>query len=148
MRTSCGVLVYRRGPSGIEFFLVHPGGPVWAKRDEGVWTIPKGEPETGEQPEETARREFEEETGFPIDAALTAIGTVQQKSGKIVYGFAAEMDIDPARLKSNTFEMEWPPRSGVRREFPEIDRGAWFSREDAKLKINPAQRAFIERVTP
>ena len=147
MPISCGVLLYRQTASGTEFFLVHPGGPFWANKDEGAWTIPKGAPEDDEKPEETARREFQEETGIPLNIPLADIGTVTQKAGKLVHAFAAEMEVDPTQTKSNTFEMEWPARSGQMREFPEIDRCAWFPAEEAKLKINPAQQEFIDRVT-
>jgi predicted NUDIX family NTP pyrophosphohydrolase len=146
--TSCGVILYRRGPAGLEVFLVHPGGPVWANKDEGAWTIPKGQPEGGEEPEETARREFEEETGITLDVSLTEIGTVRQKAGKVVHGFAAELDIDTRHLKCNTFKMEWPARSGRYQEFAEVDRWEWFPVEEAKVKINPAQREFIDRISP
>ena len=144
---SAGVLLHRAAP-GLEVLLVHPGGPFWAKRDEGAWSLPKGECEPGEDPRARALTEFAEETGtaLPADAELRELGEVRQKGGKVVVGFAVEGDFDPATLVSNTFEMEWPPHTGRRREFPEIDRAEWFGLEEARLKINPAQAAFLDRL--
>lgn len=129
--------------------LVHPGGPFWAKKDEGAWSIPKGELEQGEESRACALRELEEEIGSSLGLTperLIELGEVRQKSGKIVHGWAAEGDFDPATLRSNTFTMEWPPRSGQEREFPEVDRAEWLAPEQARLKINPAQAAFLDRL--
>jgi predicted NUDIX family NTP pyrophosphohydrolase len=132
-----------------EVLLVHPGGPFWANKDAGAWSIPKGEYEEGaEDPLECALREFEEELGSspPARGALTPLGEVRQKSGKRVTAWAAEGDIDPGGIRSNTFTMEWPPRSGREQEFPEIDRAAWFPLDEARERINPAQAAFLDRL--
>jgi predicted NUDIX family NTP pyrophosphohydrolase len=147
--TSAGVLLYRLAGDSPEVLLVHPGGPLWAKKDLGVWSIPKGEPDDGEDLRDCALREMEEELGSPPALApdeLIELGTIRQKSGKIVHGWAAEADFDPSALRSNAFAMEWPPRSGVEREFPEVDRAEWFDPDTARLKINPAQAAFIDRL--
>jgi len=143
VKRSAGVLLRR--PSG-EVLLVHPGGPFWSKRDEGAWSIPKGEYADGEDPEAAARREFAEELGVDAPASLTDLGTVRQKNGKEVRAFLASGDLDVAAVVSNTFTMEWPPRSGRTAEFPEIDRAAWFSLDEARAKVNPAQAAFLERL--
>ncbi len=144
-KISAGILLYRRTNRGVEVFLVHPGGPLWAKKDEGVWSIPKGLVEEGEDMLQTALREFKEETGFSVNPEHPiSLSPVKLKSGKTVYAFAIEGDLDPERLQSNTFEMVWPPKSGKKAEFPEIDRGGWFSIEEAKKKINPGQIALIE----
>jgi len=129
--------------------LVHPGGPYWAKKDLGAWTVPKGEIEEGEDPLECALRELEEELG--ADLALTPeqlidLGTVRQKAGKVVRCWAAEADFDPATLRSNTFRIKWPPRSDVEREFPEVDRAEWLAPEEAKARIISAQAAFVDRL--
>lgn len=129
--------------------LVHPGGPYWAKKDLGAWTVPKGEIEEGEDPLECALRELEEELG--ADLALTPeqlidLGTVRQKAGKVVHCWAAEAEFDPATLRSNTFRIEWPPRSGLEREFPEVDRAEWLAPAEAKAKIIPAQADFVDRL--
>jgi predicted NUDIX family NTP pyrophosphohydrolase len=147
---SAGVLLYREGPSGApEFLLVHPGGPYWAKRDLGAWSIPKGQIESGEDPRDCALREMAEELG-PAPALspeqLITLGSVRQRAGKVVDAWASEADFDPAELDSNTFALEWPPRSGREREFPEVDRAEWFAPEEARRKINPAQAAFIDRL--
>ncbi len=129
--------------------LVHPGGPFWAKKDEGAWSVPKGEVDPGEEPRVCALRELEEELGSAFGLAaeqLVELGSIRQKAGKIVECWAAEADFDPAELKSNTFEIEWPPRSGTRREFPEVDRAEWFAPEAARGKINPAQVPLIDRL--
>lgn len=128
---------------------MHPGGPFWAKKDLGAWSIPKGEVDEGEEPRACALREFEEELGAALAVSATdlaELGTVKQKSGKVVHCWAAEGDFDPATLRSNTFTMEWPPRSGKEREFPEVDRAEWFAPTQARLKINPAQAAFLDRL--
>jgi predicted NUDIX family NTP pyrophosphohydrolase len=131
-----------------EVLLVHPGGPFWAKKDAGAWSIPKGEYEEGEDPRACAAREFEEELGTPLppDAALTDLGTVKLRSGKEVVAFAADGDLDPDAIRSNTFTLEWPPRSGRMREFPEVDRAGWFSLDQAREKLNPAQAELLDRL--
>lgn len=147
--TSAGILLYRRAGDSLELLLVHPGGPYWAKKDEGAWSIPKGEIEDGEEAPVCALRELEEEIGSSLGLTverLSELGEVRQKSGKVVLGWAAEADFDPATLTSNTFAMEWPPRSGREHEFPEVDRAEWFTPEQARQKINPAQAAFIDRL--
>ncbi len=129
--------------------LVHPGGPYWAKKDLGAWSIPKGLLEEGEEPLQCALRELEEELGSPFSLApeaLIELGSVRQKAGKLVHCWAAEGDFDPATLRSNTFSMEWPPRSGAEREFPEVDRAEWFGLERARAKIIAAQADFLDRL--
>jgi predicted NUDIX family NTP pyrophosphohydrolase len=147
--TSAGILLYRRGAESLEVLLVHPGGPFWAKKDEGAWSIPKGEVDTGEEPRVCALRELEEELGSSLGLAveqLMELGSIRQKAGKLVHCWTAEADFDPAELNSNSFEIEWPPRSGRRREFPEVDRAEWFAPEEARRKINPAQAPFLDRL--
>jgi predicted NUDIX family NTP pyrophosphohydrolase len=146
MRTSAGLLLYRRRHSRIEVLLVHPGGPFFAGKDEGVWTIPKGEPEPGEEPLDTARREFAEETGFEPEGTFVALTPVTQKGGKRVFAWAVEGDWDPARLVCNMFEMEWPPRSGLVREFPEVDRAEWCTLDVARRRMNQAQAAWLDEL--
>jgi predicted NUDIX family NTP pyrophosphohydrolase len=141
-KTSAGILMYRRTCASLEIFLVHPGGPFWTKKDLGAWSIPKGEI-AGEEPVEAARREFFEETGAKIEGDLFPLTPQKQKSGKNVYAWAVEGDLDPAAITSNTFELEWPPSSGQVQHFPEIDKAAWFSVQVAIQKINPAQAGFI-----
>src|SRR5579862_2048013 len=126
-KLSAGVLMYRHHDGQLEVFLVHHGGPFWAKKDLASWSIPKGEYEEGEQPAEAAAREFKEETGFPVVGSLRELGTVKQAGGKVVSAWCFEGDCDPSHLVSNVFQMEWPPRSGRQVEFPEVDRGDWFS---------------------
>jgi predicted NUDIX family NTP pyrophosphohydrolase len=148
-KTSAGILLYRGERDSLEVLLVHPGGPFWAKKDEGAWSIPKGEFDEGEEARACALRELEEEIGSSLGLGpeqLNELGEVRLKSGKLVQGWAAEGDFDPATVRSNTFEMEWPPRSGKQREFPEVDRAEWFCPEQAREKINPAQVAFIDRL--
>jgi predicted NUDIX family NTP pyrophosphohydrolase len=148
-KRSAGVLLYRLLDGAPQLLLVHPGGPYWAKRDEGAWSIPKGEYEEGESARDCALRELGEELGAApeIDpATLIDLGSVRQKSGKVVEAWAAEGDFDPARLRSNTFAIEWPPRSGSEREFPEVDRAEWFDPERARAKILLAQVELIERL--
>ena len=145
-KLSAGVLMYRYRNGQLEVFLVHPGGPWWAKKDLGAWSIPKGEYEAGEKPEDAARREFQEETGFAIPSRLRALGVVNQAGGKIVSAWCCEGDFDPADLISNTFEMEWPPRSGRKSEFPEVDRGAWFSMAAAREHVLKGQVLFLDRL--
>src|SRR6185312_12388854 len=143
---SAGLLMYRRRNSALEVFLVHPGGPFWAKKDAGAWTIPKGEYGDGEEPLAAARREFEEETGTAAEGQFLGLGEVKQAGGKVVTAWALERDLDPASIRSNTFSMEWPPRSGKMREFPEIDQAAWFSLTEAREKLIAAQTAFLDRL--
>jgi predicted NUDIX family NTP pyrophosphohydrolase len=141
---SAGILLFRRLPPALEVFLVHPGGPFWAKKDEGAWSIPKGVYDAAEAAEAAARREFEEETGVAIVASLIPLGDFRQPGGKIVTAFAAEGDIDPAAVRSNTFTMEWPPKSGRAAAFPEIDRAGWFDPSAAAAKILKGQRPILE----
>lgn len=143
-KTSAGVLLYRRRGATLEVFLVHPGGPFWAKKDLGAWSLPKGEIAAGEDPPEAAKREFTEETGFAVEGELRPLPPLRQPGGKIIVAWAVEGDCDPAELRSNTFEMEWPPRSGKRRAFPEVDRGEWFSLDEARRRILPGQAPFLD----
>jgi predicted NUDIX family NTP pyrophosphohydrolase len=148
-KTSVGILLHRGDGESLEVLLVHPGGPFWAKKDEGAWSIPKGEVEEGEEPLACALRELEEELGSSLDLTpdqLSELGEVRLKSGKVVQCWLAEGEFDPATLRSNTFKLEWPPRSGREREFPEVDRAEWFAPEQARRKINPAQADFIDRL--
>ena len=147
-KRSAGVLLYRRtAADGTEVLLVHPGGPFWARRDAGAWSIPKGETGEEEDPRACARREFEEELGVPPpDGRTIDLGEVRQRGGKLVVAFAVEGDLDPDDVRSNTFTMEWPPRSGRQREFPEIDRAAWFGPEEARENLVPAQAEFVDRL--
>jgi predicted NUDIX family NTP pyrophosphohydrolase len=146
-KRSAGILMYRGSGSALEVLLVHPGGPFWAKKDLGAWSIPKGEYEEGEDPLAVAKREFEEELGSPPpEGEYHSLGEIKQTSRKVVAAFAVEGDFDPARLASNPFEMEWPPKSGRRQSFPEVDRAAWFTSEDARTKILPGQAPFIDRL--
>jgi predicted NUDIX family NTP pyrophosphohydrolase len=141
---SAGILLYRRRNGGIEVLLVHPGGPFWANKDEGVWSIPKGEYDPGEDALAAARRELAEETGTHIEGEAVALGSFRQSSAKIVDAWAIEGDFDPATLKSNTFTLEWPPRSGKRREAPEVDRAGWFTPDEARRKLLKGQRPILE----
>jgi predicted NUDIX family NTP pyrophosphohydrolase len=146
---SAGVLPFRTVADGVEVLLVHPGGPFWAKKDLGAWSIPKGEVDEGEEPRACALRELEEELGSRLGlgvADLIELGSIRQKGGKQVHCWAAEADFDPAALSSNTFEVEWPPRSGVEREFPEVDRAEWLVPDEARRKVNPAQAELIDRL--
>jgi predicted NUDIX family NTP pyrophosphohydrolase len=147
-RRSAGILLHRAGPAGREVLLVHPGGPFWAKRDDGAWSIPKGEFDDGEEPLAAALREFEEEIGSALAhvGELTELGEVRQRNRKVVSAWAAEGDVDAAAVRSNTFEMEWPPRSGRRQSFPEIDRAEWFPLARAREKLIEAQVAFLDRL--
>jgi predicted NUDIX family NTP pyrophosphohydrolase len=128
----------------VEVLLVHPGGPFWARKDDGAWTIPKGELGTGEEPLEAARREMREETGLSIEGPVLPLAPVRQSGGKTVHAFAVQQDFDVAALRSNTFEVEWPPRSGTKRSFPEIDRAAWFSPEQARVKLLSGQVPLVD----
>lgn len=144
---SAGLLLYKRVDAGLHVLLVHPGGPYWARKDAGAWSIPKGEYADGEEPRAAALREFTEETGQPApDGELVDLGTVTQRAGKEVTAWAVEGDLDVSTLVSNTFELEWPPRSGRTREFPEVDRAAWFDEPTAREKINAAQSTFLDRL--
>jgi predicted NUDIX family NTP pyrophosphohydrolase len=145
-RQSAGILAFRSVGSSLCVLLVHPGGPFWAKKDEGAWSIPKGLLEQGEDSLSAARREFEEETGFIVDGSFVSLGELRQPSGKTVHAWAIETDFDVSRLRSNAFTMEWPPHSGTVAEFPEVDRGAWFAIDDAFAKISKGQRGFLERL--
>jgi predicted NUDIX family NTP pyrophosphohydrolase len=146
-KLSAGLLLFRKSSGVIEVFLVHPGGPFWRNKDDGAWSIPKGEHGAGEDPLTVARREFSEELGsLPPAEGYRPLGEVRQAGGKLVTAWAVEGDFDPARLKSNTFEIEWPPKSGKRASFPEVDRGQWFSLAEAKVKILAGQRSFLDRL--
>jgi predicted NUDIX family NTP pyrophosphohydrolase len=146
-RTSAGLLLWRRRKGRVEVLLAHPGGPPWAKKDLGHWTIPKGEIEEGEELFAVALREFAEETGHPApEGPLVDLGEIRQKSGKVVLGWAAEGDLDAAAAVSNTYDMEWPPRSGRTQSFPEIDRVEWFDLDEARRKLKDAQVPFLERL--
>jgi predicted NUDIX family NTP pyrophosphohydrolase len=146
-KESAGILLYRVRAGVPEVLLVHPGGPFWEKKDLGAWSIPKGEYEESEDPLACARREFEEELGVapPTDAPRD-LGSTRQAGGKLVRAWAVEGDLDPAGVRSNTFTLEWPPRSGVMREFPEVDRAQWFGLAEARRRINPAQAVFLEHL--
>jgi predicted NUDIX family NTP pyrophosphohydrolase len=143
---SAGILAYRMPHGRLEVLLVHPGGPYWRKRDLGAWSIPKGEYGSDEYPEQAARREFSEEIGIELSAPLLSLGEVRQRGGKFVQAFAAQFDVDVTAVQSNTFEMEWPPRSGQRQVFPEVDRAAWFDLTTARGKINEGQRPLLDRL--
>jgi predicted NUDIX family NTP pyrophosphohydrolase len=145
-KRSAGLLLYRRAAPGVEVLLVHPGGPFWARKDLGAWSLAKGEIEPGAEPAACALREFEEETGTRLDGAPVPLGEVRQAGGKVVVGFALEGDLDADAIESITFEVEWPPRSGRRRSYPEVDRAAWFMLDEAREKLNPAQAAFLDRL--
>ena len=147
-RVSAGLLLYRHGDGGLEVLLVHPGGPVWARRDLGAWSVPKGEYVEGEEePLAAARREFAEELGTPPpEGETTDLGEVRQKSGKRVRAWGIAGELVAERITSNTFAMQWPPRSGRMQEFPEVDRAEWFPVAEARERINPAQAAFLDRL--
>lgn len=145
-KRSAGILLYRRHGSAVEVFLVHPGGPYWARKDDGAWSIPKGEYDEGEDPLIAARREFTEETGSQVTGLFHPLAPVTQPSGKVVSAWAVEGDLDPATVRSNRFSMEWPPHSGKRQEFPEVDRGAWFDIPAACVKLQAGQRGFLEQI--
>jgi predicted NUDIX family NTP pyrophosphohydrolase len=146
-RTSVGIVAFRRKQGAIEVLLVHPGGPLWRNKDAGAWSIPKGEYIAGEDAEEVARKEFREELGIELtEKDLFPLGDVRQRGGKIVTAFAAETDLDAEKIQSNTFDIEWPPRSGRRQTFPEVDRAGWFKLPFARVKINDAQRVLLDRL--
>ena len=144
-KTSAGLLLYRRCTQ-LEVFLVHPGGPFWSKKDAGAWSLPKGEIGEGEDALQAAKREFTEETGFQIDGEFRPLDPVKQSGGKIIYAWAVAADCDPARLRSNLFSLEWPPKSGRTQEFPEVDRSGWFSIAEARKRINAAQIGFLDQL--
>jgi predicted NUDIX family NTP pyrophosphohydrolase len=146
-KRSAGLLMYRRRNGQVEVFLVHPGGPFWAKKDLGAWSICKGEYAENERPLEAAKREFHEETGFTAQGSFLELGVVQQASGKIVSAWAFEGDCDPGKLVSNHCQVEWPPRSGRMIKIPEVDRGGWFSIEAARERILKAQEPFLDRLS-
>ncbi|QEM09822.1 NUDIX domain-containing protein [Mucilaginibacter rubeus] len=145
-KQSAGILLYRKTAQGLQVFLVHPGGPFFKNKDVGSWSIPKGEYLPDEDPLAAAKREFQEETGQEISGDFIALSPIKQKGGKTVQAWAIEGNIDPEKIKSNTFEIEWPPRSGRKQAFDEIDRAEWFNIPTAKIKINPAQAAFINEL--
>ena len=144
-KKSAGLLLYRETTEGVEVLLVHPGGPFWAKKDDGSWSIPKGEFADDEEPLSAAKREFEEEMGIPPAGDFLPLEPLRQPSGKLVFAWALCSDFDPARLKSNLFSMEWPPKSGQQQQFPEVDRAAWFGVESARRKILKGQAPFLDQ---
>lgn len=144
---SAGIVVYRRGARGLEFLLVHPGGPYWVKKDEGAWSVPKGELDEGEDALQVARRELEEETGLRAEGPFVPLEPVTQRGGKIVVAWGVEGDFDTGELSSNTFTMEWPPGSGRMRQFPEVDRAAWVTLDEARVKLNAAQVPLLEELS-
>ena len=141
---SAGILLYRKRLDKVEVFLVHPGGPFWKNKDEGAWTIPKGEVMPGEENFDAAVREFLEETGVQLKGKFKVLNPVRQKAGKLIYAWAIHKNIDERKIKSNMFEMEWPPKSGKTSSFPEIDKGGWFDLDSAAKKINPAMFIYIK----
>lgn len=143
---TAGILLYRRRGGVLEVLLVHPGGPFWARKDLGAWSIPKGLCDPGEDPLAAARREFEEETGCAVDGECIPLGELRQPSGKIVHAWAVEGDLDAGRIRSNTFAMEWPRGSGAMREFPEVDRAEWFDLDAARARIIKGQAPFLDRL--
>jgi predicted NUDIX family NTP pyrophosphohydrolase len=143
---SAGILLYRHSGNDILVLLVHPGGPFWARRDLGAWSIPKGEFDANEEPADAARREFAEELGVDLTGEVQPLGEIRQKGGKRVVGFVVEGDLDVAAIRSNTFEIEWPPRSGRMQSFPEIDRAEWFDLDAARKKMIPGQLPFLDRL--
>ncbi|MGH9406690.1 MAG: NUDIX domain-containing protein [Terriglobia bacterium] len=145
-RRSAGLIMYRTRAGRLEVLLAHPGGPLWAKKDHGAWSIPKGEIADGEDALDTAKREFEEETGIAASGPFTSLGTIKQKGGKTVEAWAVEGDFDPSSIESNSFAMEWPPRSGNIRQFPEIDRAEFFDLDEAQRRINAAQAELLGKL--
>ncbi len=145
-KVSAGILLFRRAAKGIEVLLVHMGGPYWGRRERGAWSIPKGEPLLNEELLDAAKREFREETGFLPRGPFLPLGAVRQAGGKVVHAWAAEGAWDPARLRSNTFTLEWPPRSGQHRDFPEVDRAAWFGLTEARAKLVSGQVPLLDRL--
>lgn len=145
-KQSAGIVVYRTRSHAPQFFLVHPGGPFWSKKDDGAWSIPKGEFEEGEEKFQAARREFQEETGLALDGTFVELAPVKQPGGKVIHSWAIEQDLDESLLESNLFVMEWPPRSGKRQEFPEVDRASWFAWPLALRKVSKGQRPILLQV--
>jgi predicted NUDIX family NTP pyrophosphohydrolase len=145
-KRSAGLLLFRRANGALEIFLVHPGGPFWVKKDEGAWSLPKGEYSEGEDPLLAAKREFHEETGFSVDGDFIPLGELRQPGGKLVSAWALAKDVEPGLVKSNTFSMEWPPKSGKIREFPEVDRAGWFAVSEARAKLLKGQVGFVDRL--
>jgi len=145
-RLSAGLLLYRRRRGVLEVLLVHPGGPFWAGKEAGAWSIPKGECSPGEDPLAAARREFGEETGFTVAGEFLPLTPLKQPSGKLIFAWAVAGDCDPGAIRSNTFTLEWPPRSGRRQEFPEVDRAGWFTLSTAREKISQGQAGFLEEL--
>lgn len=145
-RISAGILLYRFRDGTLEVFLIHPGGPYWHGKDAGAWSIPKGELEEGDDELAAAQREFEEETGSRVSGEFLPLEPLRLKSGKIIHAWAVRGDIDASAIRSNAFSMEWPPRSGRQQEFPEVDRGGWFTMEKAREKIHPGQQGFLDQL--
>ncbi len=145
-KLSAGIVLYQRSGGRLEVFLVHPGGPFWAKKDAGAWSIPKGEYAEGDEPEAAARREFQEETGRELTGRFQVLTPRKQRGGKLISAWAVEGDFGPARLTSNTLPLEWPPRSGRTQHFPEVDRGAWFDIPTAREKLLAGQRPFLDEL--
>ena len=145
-KTSAGLLLYRRRGDDWEVFLVHPGGPFWAKKDAGAWSLPKGEFEGGEDPLQAAKREFTEETGCAIDGEFRPLESLKQRGGKVVHAWAVESDCDASQIRSNLFSIEWPPKSGRMQEFPEVDRAQWFNIPEARKRINAGQLGFLDQL--
>ena len=145
-KNSAGILLYRLGRSTLEVFLVHPGGPFWRNKDAGAWSIPKGEFDEDENPLKAAKREFQEETGCSVEGEFIELAPLQQPGGKVVYAWAVEGECQAESIKSNTFSLEWPPRSGKRQEFPEVDKARWFTLEVAKQKVLPGQVGFLHEL--
>jgi predicted NUDIX family NTP pyrophosphohydrolase len=146
MKRSAGILLYKRHGGSLRVLLAHPGGPFWRNKDAGAWSIPKGEIGDHEEPLAAALREFTEETGVTLDGDFIPLGEIKQKGGKMVIAFALERDLDPSTIASNTFTIEWPPRSGRQQTFPEIDRAEWFDLDTAREKINAGQAVLIDRL--
>jgi predicted NUDIX family NTP pyrophosphohydrolase len=145
-KQAAGILLFRRGPAGLQVLLAHPGGPLWARKDDGAWTLPKGQFTDGELPLDAAKREFEEEMGSAPVGEFQSLGTLKQPSGKVIHAWCAESDFDCANVKSNLFSMEWPPKSGKAAEFPEVDRAEWFAIDEARQKILKGQQPFLDRL--
>ena len=145
-KKAAGILLYRKKGSSLEIFLIHPGGPFWANKDESAWSIPKGEFLENEDPLTAAKREFQEETGFPVEGPFVSIGSIKQSSGKVVQAWACEGDLDASAIQSNSFRLEWPPRSGKYQDFPEADRAEWFSFDVARKKILKVQMPFLQNL--
>jgi len=145
-KISAGLLLYRKTGGALEVFLVHPGGPFWARKDEGAWSVPKGEFDKGEDALDAAQREFQEETGMAAKGEFHPLKSLRQSGGKMVYAWAVQFDLDAAAVRSNTFSMEWPPRSGKTQEFPEIDRAGWFRIDEARRKILKSQLDLLEQL--